>query len=70
MSRTNAVTAEIDNNGNEVYPDACSHAYGYDASGRLTTDTITNVMKTATWVKTYSYNASGQLTSESVWVKQ
>lgn len=63
-----AIDVEFDQNGGDVYPARCPHTYGYDANGRLTTDTIT--LGTTTWVKTYTYNASGQLTGESVWVKQ
>ncbi|HDR9075894.1 hypothetical protein [Burkholderia vietnamiensis] len=43
------------------------HAYTYDVSGNLTTDTVTKGNQT--FVKTYTY-AGTQLTSESGWVKQ
>lgn len=66
----NILTVEQDNNGNELDPESCSHAYGYDANGRLITDTATNANKTATWVKTFTYDANGRLATESVWVKQ
>ncbi len=47
--------------------DALPHAYTYNTSGNVLTDTCTN--GTNTWVKTYTYTGSN-LTSESAWVKQ
>lgn len=70
MSTTNTKRTELDDQGGEVRPDDCNHVYGYDGSGRLITDTITNQQKTASWVKTYTYDGSGRLATESVWVKQ
>lgn len=62
------VRDEFDQFGGSVYPDKFAHAYGYDGSGRLITDTITN--GSDTYVKTYGYDGSGRLTTESLWVKQ
>lgn len=43
------------------------HAYGYDGSGNLITDTWT--LNGVVYVKTYSY-AGGNLSGESDWVMQ
>ena len=69
MSNT-ILTTEQDSTGGEIDPESCSHAYGYDGSGRLITDTATSANKTASWVKTFTYDGSGRLTNESVWVRQ
>jgi YD repeat-containing protein len=58
----------LDSTGQSFSPAACTHAYGYDASGLIVTDTAT--LGAATWVKTYTYNASAQLTGETQWVRQ
>lgn len=63
-----ATVSERDSTGQPFSPDACTHTYGYDASGLIVTDTATD--GAATWVKTYTYNASAQLTGETQWVKQ
>lgn len=60
-------TRTLDNTGQSISPDACTHAYGYNASGLLVTDTATT--GGVTWVKTYSYT-SGNLTGETNWVRQ
>lgn len=60
--------AVLDSTGQPFSPAACTHTYGYDASGLIVTDTVT--LGAATWVKTYTYNASAQLTGETQWVKQ
>lgn len=65
---TKTIAVEFDATGKEVYPDRCSHTFGYDGSGRLSTDTMTD--GTDTWVKSYTYNGTGQLTGMSLWVKQ
>ena len=62
------LAVELDSTRQEVYPDACSHTFGYDGSGRLSTDTMTD--GTSTWVKTYTYDGSGRLSGTSLWVKQ
>lgn len=62
-----AANPTTDSTGAGFNPDACTHAYGYDASGNLATDTATS--GTSTWVKTYSY-AAGKLTGETVWMKE
>lgn len=58
----------LDSTGQPFSPDACTHAYGYNASGLIVTDTATD--GATSWVKTYSYNATAQLTGETKWVKQ
>lgn len=62
------VNGEFDSDGNVISPSRYNHTYGYNASGNLVTDTISD--GSTTWVKTFTYNASGQLIGESVWVKQ
>ena len=57
----------LDSTGQPFSPDACAHAYGYNASGLIVTDTATD--GSTSWVKTYSYT-SGNLTGETKWVKQ
>lgn len=58
---------ELASDGNVIYPDMCEHAYGYDASGNLVTDTVQAY--SGTYVKTYTWT-SGALTGESLWVRQ
>lgn len=70
MSTTPTSRTELDDKFGEVHPDNCDHVYGYDANGRLITDTITNKKKTATWVKTFTYDGNGRLATESGWVRQ
>jgi len=53
--------------GAPVNDDALSHAYAYNASGQLISDTATD--GTSTWVKTYSYTGNN-LTAETKWVEQ
>lgn len=53
--------------GNVIYPNQAAVAYGYDGSGNLTTETLTQYG--STYVKTYTWT-SGKLTAESLWVKQ
>jgi YD repeat-containing protein len=48
-------------------PASCSHAYGYDSSGNLTTDTATD--GAVVRVKTLAYT-SGNMTAETKWVVQ
>lgn len=57
---------ELDTGGNPV-PTNKAHAYTYDGSGNLSTDTVTD--GTSTWVRTYMWT-SGAQTSDSGWVKQ
>lgn len=62
-------TAEInatDTDGNPV-PLNKGHAYTYDDSGNLKTDTVSDA--SGTWVRTYVYT-NGQLATDSGWVKQ
>lgn len=59
-----------DSTGTSTFnPDECSHSYGYDGSGNLTTDTAIDPIQGHTYVKTYTYTGT-QLTAESGWVKQ
>lgn len=60
--------SSTDSTGQPFAPEDCAHAYGYDATGLLITDTATNAA--GAWVKTYTYNAAGQLSGETLWVKQ
>ena len=57
-----------DSTGAPINPDSWDHAYVYDASGTLLTDTGTDGI--STWVKTYSFNSIGQLINQVKWVKQ
>jgi len=57
----------LDSTGQPFSPDACAHAYGYNASGLIVTDTATD--GATSWVKTYTYNAAAQLTGETNWVR-
>lgn len=61
-------TTELDSTGAEIDPESCDHEFGYDGSGRLTTDTATR--NNRTWVKTFGYDGNGRLTTESAWVPQ
>lgn len=54
-------------NGNVIYPNQAAIEYGYDGSGNLTTETLTQYGDT--YVKTYTWT-SGKLTAQSLWVKQ
>ena len=53
--------------GNVIYPNCAAITYGYDGSGNLATETLTQYGNT--YVKTYTWT-SGKLTAESLWVKQ
>ena len=57
----------MDSIGQPFSPDACTHVYGYNASGLIVTDTATD--GATSWVKTYTYNATAQLTGETNWVR-
>lgn len=59
--------AVFDSTGAAFRASACAHAYAYNASGQLVTDTATS--GASTWVKTYSYTGA-KLSGETVWVKQ
>lgn len=58
----------FDNKGSAFAPDSLPKTYGRDASGNITTITVTN--GTSTWVKTYTRDGSGNVTAESAWVLQ
>jgi YD repeat-containing protein len=55
-----------DTDGNPV-PTYKAHAYTYDGSGNLQTDTVTD--GATSWVRTYMWS-NGAQTSDSGWVKQ
>lgn len=57
---------ELASDGNMIYRNQAAIAYGYDGSGNLVTETISQYG--GTYVKTYTYSA-GKLTAESLWVK-
>jgi len=57
---------DLDTDGNPV-PTHKSHAYSYDTSGNLVTDSLTDGSNT--WVKTFTYRM-GVLATDSGWVKQ
>jgi len=59
-------TADRDTDGNPV-PTWKSHAFTYDTSGNLSTDTVTD--GSDTWVRTYQWTLAGQ-SYDSGWVKQ
>lgn len=65
MSAVTTAT-EMDTQGNPV-PVYKAHAFTYDGSGNLATDTVTD--GTSTWVRTYTYTNGAQAT-DSGWVKQ
>ena len=56
----------VDTDGNPV-PVNRAHSFGYDDSGNLVTDTVSD--GTNTWTRTYSYIRGVQQT-DSGWVKQ
>lgn len=56
-----------DSAGTAFSPGSCSHVYGYDGNGNLTTDTAT--LGAVVRVRTYTYTA-GVLTAASRWVVQ
>lgn len=58
--------SDLDTDGNPV-PTNRAHAYTYDDSGNLSTDTVTDGANT--WRRTYTYTPSGPA-SDSGWVKQ
>lgn len=53
--------------GGGIVPVWKAHAYTYDASGNLATDTVTD--GTSTWVRSYTTGPTGT-TADSGWVKQ
>lgn len=57
---------DLDTQGN-VVPTNRGHAFTYDDSGNVKTDTVSDA--TGTWVRTYIY-AGGNMTADSGWVKQ
>jgi YD repeat-containing protein len=65
-SAASSDTSNLDTNGNPV-PVNRQHTFTYDASGNLSTDTVSD--GTGTWVRTYGYQGGNQV-SDSGWVKQ
>lgn len=57
---------ERDTDGNPV-PTWKGHTFGYDTSGNLTTDTVTDGANT--WVRTYTWDGAAQM-ADSGFVKQ
>lgn len=57
----------LDSAGTAFSPASCSHAYGYDGSGNMTTDTATD--GAVVRVKTLTHTA-GNMTAETKWVVQ
>lgn len=55
-----------DTNGGSV-PTWMPHAFAYDTSGNLSSDTVTD--GTNTWVRTYLWDGAAQ-SNDSGWVKQ
>lgn len=51
--------------GNLIYPNQAEVAYGYDGSGNLITETLTQYGNV--YVKTYTWTG-GNLTKQSLWV--
>ena len=59
-------TVDLDTNAG-IVPTWKLHAYTYDDSGNLSTDSVTDGVNT--WTRTYTYTPSGPAT-DSGWVKQ
>jgi hypothetical protein len=59
-------TGDLDTGG-AVVPTWMPHAFTYDGSGNVATDTVMGM--SGTWVRTYTWT-SGALSSDSGWVKQ
>lgn len=57
---------DLDTQGNRV-PTYKAHAYTYDGSGNMATDTVSD--GSSTWVRSFTYTPSGVAT-DSGWVKQ
>lgn len=58
---------ELDTNG-QIVPTYKAHAFTYDTSGNIKTDTVTDGSNT--WVRTYTNYTSGGPQNDSGWVKQ
>jgi hypothetical protein len=58
---------ELASDGNLIYSNCAAVTYGYDGSGNLTTETLSQYG--ANYVKTYTWTG-GKLVTESLWVKQ
>lgn len=56
--------------GTIIYPDSLAHTFGYDAQGRIITDTV--VSDGNTYVQTYAYadTKTKNVHTLSAWVKQ
>ena len=64
--RPTTAAVELDTDGSPV-PTYKAHAFTYDGSGNLSTDTVTDGQ--TSWVRTYQWQ-NGAQTSDSGWVKQ
>jgi hypothetical protein len=60
------IVIDLDTAGNPV-PTYLAHAFTYDGSGNLQTDTV--VSGSDSWVRTYAWT-NGAQTADSGWVKQ
>jgi hypothetical protein len=63
-----SVILVLDSVGEPFSPDSCSHAYAYNGSNQLQSDTATDPITGFVRVKTYSYTGSN-LTGETAWVR-
>jgi hypothetical protein len=52
-----------------VNEDSWAHAYTYNGSNQMVTDTVVDPINGYTFVRTYTYTG-GNLTNDSGWVKQ
>ena len=58
---------ELASDGRMIYTNQTAMNYGYDGSGNLITQSISQY--DGVYVKTFTW-ASGKMTAESLWVKQ
>lgn len=58
---------ELASDNNMIYPNRATITYGYDGSGNLTSETLTQYGNV--YVKTYTWTGSN-LTGQSLWIKQ
>lgn len=59
-------TVDLDTSGN-IVPTWKAHAFTYDTSGNLQTDTVSDGV--STWIRTFQWG-NGVQTGDSGWVKQ
>lgn len=65
VKESSVIPTDLDTNGQPV-PTNGPHAFTYDDSGNLKTDTVTTPQ--GTWVRTYTYDQGNQ-TEDSGWVR-